>query len=89
VVLEFYATLDYRIIAIKRQGPKKTLLLVERARKGERIGITRRGKLAAVLTPAPPETNLEDVFGDIESIRKRAKLPRGLNFKSLVEEGRI
>jgi len=32
---------------------------------------------------------LKGVFEDIESIRKRAKLPRGVNVKKLVEEGRI
>jgi prevent-host-death family protein len=71
------------------EAKQKLSELVERAREGERIGITRRGKLAAVLTPAPPETSLKDVFEDIERIRKRAKLPRGVNVKSLVEEDRI
>jgi antitoxin (DNA-binding transcriptional repressor) of toxin-antitoxin stability system len=89
VVFEFSAVTDYRIFAIKRQGPKKTLLLVERAREGERIGITRCGKLAAVLTSAPPQTSLKEAFEDIERIRKRAKPPRGVNVKSLVEEGRV
>ena len=63
--------------------------LVDRAREGEWIGITRRGKLAAVLTSAPSETSLKDIFEDVERIRKRAKLPRGVNVKSLVEEGRV
>jgi prevent-host-death family protein len=71
------------------EAKQKLSELVERAREGEQIGITRRGKLAAVLTSAPPETSLKDVFADIESIRKRAKLPRGVNVKDLVEEGRI
>lgn len=62
--------------------------LVERAREGEKIGITRRGTLAAVLVPAAPEVNLEEVFLDIEKIRKRAKLPRGVTVKDLIEEGR-
>ena len=62
--------------------------LVERARGGEKIGITRRGTLAAVLVPAAPEVSLEEVFLDIEKIRKRVKLPRGVNVKDLIEEGR-
>jgi hypothetical protein len=45
--------------------------------------------LISVLTSAPPETSLKRVIEDIESIRKRAKLPRGVNVKNLVEEGRI
>jgi prevent-host-death family protein len=71
------------------EAKQKLSELVDRAREGERIGITRRGKLAAVLTSAPPETSLKGVFEDIERIRKRAKLPRGLNINDLVEEGRI
>ncbi len=71
------------------EAKQKLSELVDRAREGERIGITRRGKLAAVLTPAPAESSLNGVFEDIESIRKRAKLPRGVNVKQLVEEGRI
>jgi prevent-host-death family protein len=71
------------------EAKQKLSELVDRAREGERIGITRRGKLAAILTSAPPETSLKGVFEDIESIRKRAKLPRGVKIKDLVEEGRI
>jgi len=71
------------------EAKQKLSELVDRAREGERIGITRRGKLAAVLSSAPAETSLKDVFEDIENIRKRATLPRGVNIKNLVEEGRI
>jgi len=71
------------------EAKQKLSELVDRAQEGERIGITRRGKLAAVLTSAPPETSLKDVFEDIESIRKLAKFPRGVNIHDLVEEGRI
>jgi prevent-host-death family protein len=46
---------------------------VERAGKGESIGITRRGKLIASIGPAPPIIRLEDVFDGIEQIRKRAR----------------
>ena len=71
------------------EAKQKLSELVDRAREGEKIGITRRGRLAAVLTSAPSETSLKGVFDDIESIRKRAKLPRGVNVKDLVEEGRL
>ena len=70
------------------EAKQKLSELVERARGGERIGITRRGKLAAVLVPAAPERSLKDVFTDIEKIRKRAKLGRRVNVRELVEDGR-
>jgi len=65
--------------------------LVERAGEGEQIGITRRGKLAAMLVPAHEnkKVNLKEIFADIEQIRKRAKpLPKGMTIKNLIEEGR-
>jgi prevent-host-death family protein len=71
------------------EAKQKLSELVDCAREGERIGITRRGKLAAILSSAPPETSLKAFFEDIENIRKRAKLPRGVNVKNLVEEGHI
>jgi len=70
------------------EAKQKLSELVERAREGEKIGITRRGELAAVLVPAAPETSLKDIFKDIERIRKRAKLGRGVNVRELIEEGR-
>lgn len=60
---------------------------VQRAREGERIGIARRGQLAAVLVPAVPETALKDIFQDIEKIR-RAKQVRDVKVRDLIEEGR-
>jgi len=38
------------------EAKQKLSELVDRAREGERIGITRRGKLAAVLTSALPKS---------------------------------
>jgi len=72
------------------EAKQKLSALVERAREGEKIGITRRGKLAAVLVPVPavPEATLKDIFRDIERIRKRAKLGRGVSVRDLIEEGR-
>ncbi len=64
--------------------------LVERAASGERIGITRRGKLAAVIVPAEgSKADLRQVFDEIEKIRKRAKKVPGVTTKSLIEEGRM
>jgi prevent-host-death family protein len=62
--------------------------LVERAEEGERIGITRRGKLAAVLVPAVAKDNLKQVFENVEKIRKKAKLPSGVSVDDLIDEGR-
>src|SRR5438046_9419745 len=63
--------------------------LVDRAAQGEEIGITRRGKLTAKIVPVAPKVDLREIFGDIEIIRKRAKLPPGLSVEELIEEGRL
>jgi prevent-host-death family protein len=71
------------------EAKQKLSELVERASAGERIGITRRGKLAAVLVPARNDVDLKEVFARIEQIRKSAKpLPKGMTVKDLIEEGR-
>jgi prevent-host-death family protein len=44
------------------EAKQKLSELVDRASSGERIGITRRGRLAAFLVPARSEVDLEDVF---------------------------
>jgi len=71
------------------EAKQKLSELVDRARKGEKIGITRRGKLAAVLTPVPAQATVKEIFKDIEAIRKRARPRRRLKIKDLIEEGRI
>jgi prevent-host-death family protein len=70
------------------EAKQKLSELVERAGEGERIGITRRGKLAALIVPAHTESSLEDIFQDIDQIRKRAKRHKGISAKDLIEEGR-
>jgi len=70
------------------EAKQKLSELVERAGEGERIGITRRGKLTALIVPARTETDLEVVFEEIERIRKSAKPQRGLSAKDMIEEGR-
>ena len=73
------------------EAKQKLSELVERAGEGEQIGITRRGRLAAMLVPAREDkkVNLKEIFADIERIRKRAKpLPKGMTIKDLIEEGR-
>ncbi len=71
------------------EAKQKLSELVERATEGERIGITRRGKLAALLVSARPQANLKEVFQEIDQIRKRAKRRKGVTAKALIEEGRI
>ncbi len=71
------------------EAKQKLSEIVERASEGEHIGITRRGKLAAVVVPAQPETSLKDIFDDIERIRKRARRPKGFKLRDLIEEGRV
>ena len=70
------------------EAKQKLSELVERARAWEKIGISRRGELTAILVPAAPETSLRDVFQYIERIRKRVKLTRSVDVKELIEEGR-
>jgi prevent-host-death family protein len=71
------------------EAKQKLSELVERAKEGERIGITRRGKLAAYLVPAKPARSIKEIFDDIEKGRKRTKPLNGITIKSLIEEGRM
>jgi prevent-host-death family protein len=70
------------------EAKQKLSEIIERASEGERIGITRRGKLAAVVIPARSDVELADIFQQIEQIRKRARLRKGISSKQLIEEGR-
>jgi prevent-host-death family protein len=70
------------------EAKQKLSELVERAERGERIGITRRGKLSAVIAPARPEAELREVFERMETIRKRVRKHNKLSVKQLIEEGR-
>jgi len=71
------------------EAKQKLSELVERAAEGERIGITRRGKLTAMLVPARSDVSLKEAFAGIERIRRRAKpLSKGITIKDLIEEGR-
>jgi prevent-host-death family protein len=72
------------------EAKQKLSELVERAERGERTGITRRGKLVAEIVPAPSEKpDLREVFERIEQIRRRAKKVPGVTVKQLIEEGRM
>jgi prevent-host-death family protein len=75
------------------EAKQKLSELVERASRGERIRITRRGKVAAEIGPVEEKPDIEDIkeiFAKMDEIRKRAKpLPRGVTIKDLIEEGRM
>jgi len=71
------------------EAKQKLSELVERATEGEKIGITRRGELAAVIGPAQAGSSVEQAFREIRRIRSRLKpLPKGVTVKDLIEEGR-
>ena len=76
------------------EAKQKLSELVERASRGERIRITRRGKVAAEIGPAQAQEkhdqqDIKELFAGMERIRKRAKpLPPGVTIKDLIEEGR-
>ena len=70
------------------EAKQKLSELIDQASDGQKIGITRRGKLAALIVPARPEISLRQVFQNIERIRKRSKLSKRTRIKSLIEEGR-
>jgi prevent-host-death family protein len=71
------------------EAKQKLSEIVERAAEGERIGITRRGKLSAIVVPARQEVDLRAVFDDIERIRKQVRRPKNFKIKDLIEEGRL
>jgi prevent-host-death family protein len=70
------------------EAKQKLSELVERASRGERIRITRRGKVAAEIVPAQEQVDLKEVFARMDEIRKRSKKPKNVSTKSLIEEGR-
>ncbi|MGH9700249.1 MAG: type II toxin-antitoxin system Phd/YefM family antitoxin [Candidatus Acidiferrales bacterium] len=70
------------------EAKQKLSELVERAGAGERIGITKRGKLTAVIVSANPEISSKETFDGIEGIRKRRKAQDGVTAQTLIEEGR-
>ena len=70
------------------EAKQKLSELVEQAARGERIGITRRGKLAAVIVSVKEEYDLSGIFKSLEEVRKRARRLKGVNVKDLIEEGR-
>ena len=71
------------------EAKQKLSELVERAEEGERIAITRRGRLAAFLIPAGEGENVQAVFERIEEIRRRTRRRKGVSARTLISEGRV
>jgi prevent-host-death family protein len=70
------------------EAKQKLSELVERAAAGERIGITRRGKLAAIIVSVKDQYDLSGIFENLEGIRRRARRVKGVSVKELTEKGR-
>lgn len=70
------------------EAKQKLSELVDQASEGQKIGITRRGKLAALIVPARSQVSVKEIFEEIEDIRRRAKLPKRTSVRELIEEGR-
>jgi len=71
------------------EAKQKLSELVERASTGEQIGITRRGKLTALIVPARRERTVKEIFDDIEEIRKQVTRSKKFSIRELIEEGRV
>lgn len=72
------------------EAKQKLSELVERARQGEEIGITKHGKLVAKLAAAEPpaKPDWDEIFAGLARLRKMINLPKEVDIKSLIEEGR-
>jgi len=70
------------------EAKQKLSELIEQAANGERIGITRRGKLTAVIVSVKGEYDVCGIFESLEEIRRRARRFKGVSVKDLIEEGR-
>jgi prevent-host-death family protein len=69
------------------QAKQKLPELVERASEGEEIGITRRGKLAAMIVPVRQKRTVKEIFEGVDEIRKRVDRSKKFTIKELIEEG--
>jgi prevent-host-death family protein len=64
--------------------------LLERVARGEKFLITRHGKPAAMLVPAPAEGggDVKQVIREMKALRRGNVLGEGLSVRDLIEEGR-
>jgi prevent-host-death family protein len=71
------------------KAKQKLSELVTRVQEGEHIGITRRGKLAAMMISAQPEVSVKEIVEKIEQVRRRSRRVKGVTAKGLIEKGRV
>jgi prevent-host-death family protein len=69
------------------EAKRKLSELVQRAERGERIGIARHGKLVAVIGPIEADTDLDKLFEGMEKVRRNAKPFSGVSIKDLIRTG--
>src|SRR5439155_7757583 len=64
--------------------------LLDEVARGKKILITRRGKPAAVLGPAPArgEPDIQEVIAALKELRRGNRLGTDLSVRDLIEEGR-
>lgn len=55
---------------------------------GKKREITEDSVALSTLTDAKRRTHLDEIFRDLEKIRKTVRRPRGLTTRQLIEEGR-
>lgn len=70
------------------EAKQKLSELVDRARQGERIGIRRRGKLEAMIVPAPEPIDWNKILDNFERVRRSVRRKKGVTTRMLIEEGR-
>lgn len=64
--------------------------LLDRASKGERITITKRGTPVAMLVPAEPRPSRDrkQIIADLKAFGRGRSLKKGTKLRDLIEEGR-
>lgn len=64
--------------------------LLQRVERGERISITRHGRVVAVLTPPPgrPDRTVDEAVAGILALRRGRRLGDDLTVRDLVDAGR-
>ena len=71
------------------EAKQKLSELVERASNGEQTAIMKHGRVVALIVPATSRRTLKAIFNDLEKIRRRARLPKGMTVKRLISDGRM
>ncbi len=64
--------------------------LLDQVARGKKLLITRRGKPAALLVPAPKEKrpDVQQVIAAMKALRRGNRLGEDLSIRDLIEEGR-